>query len=277
VLYYRSMGSQPAPPLDEVVKNTQAYFSRFNYSLTSRQLWFWQHQSSYTYAQISRIYKPSQNIPRSPYSHKKLNLAKKIIFHLSRIPTIQAIFITGALAMNNSPELDDIDIMIITSPNALWLTRLLVILYLKSKGLRRNPHLPEHSSLRVSNKICDNLYLDLNHLAIQPARPAGGPSSHNATFLSHEILQAKCLFDRGGIHKRFLLANSWTKNYLPIAYSETMKQYSHSAIQPFSHYWILFPINLFLFAVQYLYMKPKLTSERVGLGYAFFHPRQSLT
>lgn len=274
------MGLLPAHPLSKVVRQTQAYFNHFRYPLTPTETWFWQSESTFTHSQISQYLKrhpasfsPRLRHQRQIYSKNKLNLASKVISGLSRIPTISAIFITGSLAMNNCPRYDDIDLMIVTNPNTLWLTRFIVILYLKFKHLRRNPNLPEHSSPRVSDKICDNLYLDLNHLAIEP-------SNHNELFLSHEILQAKCIFDRGGVHQQFLTANSWTKKYLPIAYFESIKKFKNSHIELLNSNfkfqivnYIFWPLNLLLFIVQYLYMLPHLTSEKISLGYAFFHPR----
>lgn len=166
--------------------------------------------------------------------------------------------------MNNCPRFDDIDIMIVTTPHTLWLIRLLVVCLLKVLHLRRPPHLSKHSSTRVNNKICDNLYLDFDHLAMKPC--------NNELYLAHEVLQAKCLFDRGGVHRQFLLQNSWAKKYLPIAYSETLKQCNHEAMKQFKTNISLFTINYLLFTIQYLYMRPRLTHEKVGLGYAFFHP-----
>lgn len=166
--------------------------------------------------------------------------------------------------MDNSPKHDDIDFMIITSPNTLWLTRLLVIVLLNKS--RRPKQLPEHSSPKVSDKICDNLYLDTNNLKI----------NNKNLYTAHEILQAKCIFDRSGVHRRFLESNSWVKNYLPIAYRESLKKISKKLIcnKKYAISNFLYPVNLLLFWLQYLYMLPSMTTERVSLGYAFFHPKR---
>ncbi len=152
--------------------------------------------------------------------------------------------------------------MIVTSPDSLWSTRLKVI---STLGPNRRPtQLPEHSSPRVNNKLCDNLYIDSNHLRIWP-------SDDNSLYIAHEILQAKCLFDRSNIHARFLVENSWTKKYLPTAYREATKNLSMINYNLTSNITSKV-VNLIMFIVQYLYMRSKMTSERVGLGYAFFHP-----
>jgi hypothetical protein len=261
----------PHPPNPRTsVAQALSYSDRFDYPLTLTEVWFWQPYTAYPIILLAPFYKNRDQLlylrkKRWKYSQKKWLIAKKAVEIIKNIPSLQAVFITGALAMDNCPRLDDIDIMIITTPHALWLTRLLIISLLKFHGLRRHPHLPEHSSVRVNNKICDNLWLDQKHLCI---------TSRNL-YTAHEVLQAKCLFDRGGVHRQFLVENSWAKKYLSIAYRETLKQCGSPATpnhQSKISNILLFTVNYLLFTVQYLYMRPRLTHEKVGLGYAFFHP-----
>ena len=91
-----------------------------------------------------RMYSSGVNIvnlrkKREKYSQQKFKIAKKTANILQIIPFIKAISITGALAMNNSQEDDDIDFLIITSKNRLWLTRLFIIIFLEILGKRRRP------------------------------------------------------------------------------------------------------------------------------------------
>ncbi len=268
------------------------YSDSFSSPLSSREVWFWQVHTRFSRPHILRLLSAfprlhsyyflprrsslvSLRLSRNRTSRPKWQIAAQISHSLSRIPTVLAVFVTGALAMDNSPADDDIDIMVISSPHTLWLTRFFVSLYLKLLGIRRNPHLPEHSSPRVRDKICDNLWLDSGYLSI---------FSHNL-YLAHEILQAKCLFDRGGIYSQFLSANAWVGDYLPVAYRESIKNCPPGAarsvaegarsgslkIKNFTV--LLWPVNLLFFLVQYLYMHPRLSREKIGLGYALFHPR----
>lgn len=186
---------------------------------------------------------------RAEYSQQKEEAAIKLTNQLKKIPTIAAVFLTGSVAARNASKTADIDLMVVTVPNTLWLTRLFVFPWLK-----RN--------------FCPNIFLDLNHLEIKDRN----------LFTAHEVLKAKCLYDYGGVYKKWLEDNIWTKKYLPLVYSASLranaKQSPDVPKQIASSLWFLAmtPLELFAFILQYLYMKPKMTHEKVGWGYAFFHP-----
>ncbi|OGC93109.1 hypothetical protein A3D85_02195 [Candidatus Amesbacteria bacterium RIFCSPHIGHO2_02_FULL_47_9] len=260
-----------ASPLPSPLVDTLAYFAKYNYPLTDEELWFWQHGTQISKAEIAKSCKlkavSSLRKQRKLFSEQKWLIAKRVGERLQKILFIEAIFVTGALAMNNCPADDDIDMMIITAPHTLWLTRILTLYSLGS--LRRRSGLP-HTHPLASNKICDNLYLDLNHLSI----PYKLKADSYQLYMAHEILQAKCLFDRGGIHCLFLEFNSWAKSYLPVAYRESLRplRFSPKSYKLKAINYLLWPLNLLAFVLQFAYMKPKMTSEKVGLGFAFFHP-----
>jgi len=278
---------QPPRPGSQFLPVLQ-YSDRFDYPLTFEELKYWTISPSLVppltlrggrqgelfektngfYHLPGRTHLVKLRQRREKFSRQKWFIARAVGESLRGFPTILAVYVTGALAMSNCQENDDLDLMVVTSPNTLWVTRFLLFLYLTLKSLRRPSHLPEHSSPRVRDKICDNLYLDSSFLTIQLQN----------IYTAHEILQAKCLWDRGGIHPQFLQANSWVKNYLPVAYTESNKNFKLQNLKLNKNLklkienLLLWPINLFFFALQYLYMKPKMISERVGLHFAFFHP-----
>jgi len=199
---------------------------------------------------------------REKWAREKWVIAQKTAAKLERIPGIRLIGVTGALAMNNCKREDDIDLLVITSAGCLWLVRLLIVMLSPlMKIARRKP-----GETKVTNKICFNLFLEENHLEISP---------HNL-FLAHEVCQMKPLLNKDRVHEKFLWGNQWVKDYLPNALNnEAMKQYSNS--QPVKAIVSLFDcfiavLNKVAFALQHQYMKPKMTSEKVSLHQAFFHP-----
>jgi hypothetical protein len=254
-------------------KTTLAYFHQFSYPLTPSELIFWRHSKSdpesknlkYKLFAGHYVVDGQKKFIARRSAHNKNSQSKWVIAHqiakkLSSISTVQAIFVTGALAMNNCPIDDDIDLMIVTTPHTLWITRLRVFNCLN--GLRRPSQLPEHSSSRVKDKICDNLYLDSSHLFI---------TSQNI-YTAHEILQAKCIFDRGHTSRHFIYQNGWVKKFLPTAYKRLVKL--PVTPLPSSPSIFIRLINQICYLLQFIYMRPKITYETISLHTAFFHPRQ---
>jgi len=194
---------------------------------------------------------------REKISLKKLGKAKKIIEFLKRIPTIEGVFLTGSVAVGNAKKDSDIDLMIVTKPNTLWLTRAAVVAILKFSKKYGN----------FKDRICPNIFLDANHLEIKEKN----------LYTAHEVRQVKCLFDRGGVEKEWLFKNSWTKEYLPDVVHEIFAVLSRRGGTAARLKILFITFCLFeplAFVSQYLYQLPKQTNEKVGWGYAFFHPDQ---
>ena len=137
---------------------------------------------------------------RERWSEPKLKKAKRVAGVLKFIPWIKLIGVTGALAMKNSDENDDIDLMIITSSQRLWLTRGLVVTFLSLTGQYRRAN-------KVQDRICPNLMLSKDALEF-PNRDL---------FTAHEIVQMKPIYDRENTYQKFLQANNWVFDFLPNA------------------------------------------------------------
>ena len=204
---------------------------------------------------------------REKYSQGKLRIAKKIVKILQFIPWIKMIAITGALAMNNSDKDDDIDFLIITAENRLWLTRLLTVVILEILGKRRRPR-----DIKVKDKICLNMFLDEMSLSLSRTK-------HNI-FTAHEIIQMKPILNRNNTYEKFLKANRWVKKYLPN--SIEIKKLGNLAIKGKKKrlFSCLLPTALLFdclekaaYFFQLKYMKPKITQEQISPHFAFFHPK----
>ncbi len=201
---------------------------------------------------------------REKNSQKKYQIAVGVTKILTRVPTVEAIFLTGSVAVGNAKMAADIDLMVVTKSNTLWLTRFWVFGLLKSLKLLR-------SLKDYKDKVCPNIFLDTNHLEIKEKN----------LYTAHEVLQAKCLFDKGDVNYLWLKNNEWSKEYLPNAYKfrklgelrdsdrQNYLTVRRSGVLSF----LIYPIELLLFVAQYFFMKRKITNEQVDWGYAFFHPR----
>lgn len=209
--------------IEKTILKTLAYSDIFDYPLTKEELWKYLITSKpisrrlfessiksldkidkigiwYFLKGRSSIVKT--RIRREEESKKKIKIANRLARILSKIPAIQFIGISGALAMNNSDIHDDIDFFIITSEKSLWMTRLFVLLALELLGLRR-----KRKDMRVSDTICLNMIITEDALFL--------PFIKKDLYTAHEVVQIKTLFDRRNVYRKFLDSNRWVGRYLP--------------------------------------------------------------
>lgn len=139
---------------------------------------------------------------REKISQQKLTIARQVSRWLRLIPTIKLIAVTGAVAVNNAKKKDDIDLLIITAANRLWLTRFFSLLLSEILGRRRKIR-----DIDTADKICFNIWLDENHLAL--------PKLKRNLFTAHEICQMQVIQQKNNLYQKFLNANQWSAEFLP--------------------------------------------------------------
>ncbi|MFC1711131.1 hypothetical protein ACFLZ1_00940 [Patescibacteria group bacterium] len=237
--------------------STKPIFAKTLKKLVSKKAIFFK-KPFYFLPQRGSILETRKN--REKISSEKISIAKKTAKILKLIPWVQAIAITGALAMKNSEKQDDIDFLIITSENRLWLTRLLAILVLQILGRRRKP-----GDKNVKNKICTNMFLDKSALKIFKDK--------QNLFTSHEITQAKLILQKDYAWEMFLNENKWVKVFLPNSFvldKASLRKYKKARSKTFI---ILDYLETIIFKLQFKIMETKKTREQISKNFAFFHPQ----
>ncbi len=205
-------------------------------------------------------------IKRRDHSKQKWKIAREIAAKFRIIPTIYLVGVTGGLAVNNAAVTDDIDLFFITSSGTVWITRLLVTIIAALFAKRRTPGIR-----RVSNLICLNMFIGDDSMQI--------PVSEQDLFSAHEVLQMEPLWSRKDTYRRFLQANSWTKQYLPVAWD--IKKVGRNQHPKVSHWWthvsrtILRCFELPARYAQLWYMSKRRTNEIVTNSVLRFHPRDA--
>ncbi len=197
---------------------------------------------------------------REKYSKQKLKKAQLYAKILHLLPTIKCVCVTGALAMNNCTEYDDIDILIICQKKTLWTTRLIsnILLF----PFKRTP-----MSKNINNKACLNIFIDESELLIKTKN----------IYTAHEICQTKVLWDNNSYIK-FIKKNDWIREYLPNWQQERQqatgnKQQAHAHLLLVSY--CLSLIETLAKWAQLTYMKSKVTTESIGDTQLFFHPKDT--
>lgn len=197
----------------------------------------------------------AKRIHRQKISKRKMEEAQKLKPLFDKIPSIVAVFVTGTVAVGNANSNDDIDLLIITEPQKLWITRLTVNVVLDFMGKRRKPH-----TKTPNDKFCLNLWLTTDSMKIEKAR--------RNLYSAFEVVQAKSIYEKNDASKRFLYENSWIKEYLPNIKipARPLKKLKPPAKTLFES---------LAFTLQKRYMESKKTREIVDTNFAFFHPRDT--
>ena len=192
---------------------------------------------------------------RERISNRKTEIAKKNASLLAKFPTIKGVFITGALAMNNAKEESDIDLMVLTKKNRLWLTRLL--LYFVLRIVNYEVRKPNDKNQR--DKLCLNIWLDESALSWS--------KKDRNIYSAHEIAQVNPIVDKENIYQRFLQKNRWILDYWPNSVRIEDTKYKIKGNVNTNNLLERIP-----FWIQYKYMAKRITKEKIGLHKAIFHP-----
>jgi rfaE bifunctional protein nucleotidyltransferase chain/domain len=188
-------------------------------------------------------------------------------------PGFEGIWLTGSVAVANADANADIDLMIVTRHNMLWMTRLAVLLWSSLHGKRRNWRPAVEQLPEDADSWCFNLWLSSNRLAM--------PRENRSLYTAYEILQMVPVFERNAVHTRFIAENLWVKKFLPNFLAREVAAGKGPRQSFYSFRWLtwwpctisMHGLELLAYLLQRIYMLPHLRTERVGFGYAFFHPR----
>lgn len=202
--------------MQKKILSTLAYFDIFSYPLTLNQIFSFLPADNITIDQLQaqldeliRIHSASfqngyyflgdrhsdmvsQRINNEQRASRLMTVARMITFFLKRVPFIRAVFITGSLSKHVAHGASDIDFMIVTEPNRLWVCKMILT------GIRR--------TLLLNSKkyFCINLMLTENAFRF---------TEHNI-FNAVEIVTTKALWNDTMLRK-FRNENSWIGNIFP--------------------------------------------------------------
>lgn len=212
---------------------------------------------------------------RASISKDKQGEVDGFVSMINWLPWVKGVVLTGSLAMNNVRQENDIDFMIVTSSNRVWLSRLLVSILTLLKNKRRS------SSYEKANSWCFNLWLDEDHLELLTEK--------KSLYSAYEACQTRWVLSRGGVEQQFLQNNRWIRTHLFNYYSlrtssvdskmSTTKELTPTRQQLNFLQSLLNPLfdflDLLAYFLQKTYMLPHMTRERVERGFAYFHPRDT--
>jgi predicted nucleotidyltransferase len=134
---------------------------------------------------------------REETSERNWQKLEKIAKKINWTPFLKGVFVSGSLAINNSNEKSDIDLMIITKKGRIFMVRFFLTLILDFIGERRTPQ-------KIVGKIC------LNHYLVEKSLKVKFPSLYNA----YTYLHLKPIINREEVFEKFRKENNWMQDYL---------------------------------------------------------------
>ncbi len=135
-------------------------------------------------------------------TQKKIDRSIRIANLLRFFPGIRMVGLTGSVAASNAGTKDDIDVLVVTAPGRIWLTRAIVLSVLGLLGLKR----PDRDRGHFDNQFCFNMWLEDS--------PEGLAMANRDLYTAYEVCLMKPLFG-GDTYKRFMEANAWRTKFLP--------------------------------------------------------------
>jgi hypothetical protein len=135
----------------------------------------------------------ARRLDRAATSDLLWQRARRFVRVLSVFPFVRMIAVTGSLAMQNSDAHDDIDVLIVTAPDRVWLTRALSIALVYAGKL-------------CGDTLCPNYVISERALALE----------RHTLFVAHEFAQMVPVYGLA-VYDRMRAVNPWVQCVLPNA------------------------------------------------------------
>lgn len=139
-----------------------------------------------------------ERIKRNKIAIGKMKQLRRVAWLLRFVPFVRAILVTGRLAMKNTENESDWDLLVILEKGKIWTGRTLVTLLIHLIIKRRHKN-------KIKDRICLNYFITGDSLEI----------STQDLYSANEYYFTFPLFDTGGIFRKFRLKNRWIKNFKP--------------------------------------------------------------
>jgi hypothetical protein len=132
-------------------------------------------------------------LKRGCIAHQSWKRARFYARLIWALPYVRMVAVTGALAMNNVEKDDDIDFLIVTEANRLWMTRGMILLLARLAHVR-------------GDTLCPNYMVTSRALQLE----------QRDAYTAHELAQMATIHGRQ-VAVRLWAENAWCRDFLPNA------------------------------------------------------------
>lgn len=205
-----------ASPLQKDILRTLAYFDIFDHPLTVEEIYFFLPSNSTSAENVSEacltmplnhivshadgyfsltpdiVTKLNERNEKELRATKRWRIAVLMAEIIRRFPFVRAVFVSGELSKGVASKDSDIDYMIVTKPNRLWICRTLLILFKK------------FALLNSKKYFCVNLFISEDHLDVETKN----------LYSAVEVTTLKPLHNLA-LFNQYLQANDWVREYFP--------------------------------------------------------------
>lgn len=145
-------------------------------------------------------------------AESKFSKALRVARLLRLVPNVRLMAVCNNLAFSNARKESDIDLLIVTSPGRIWISRLLVTVLVQLLGLRRH-------GKKIADRCCLSFYVtadaaDVKPLALAPEDP----------YLCYWLAMLAIVYVRPGAADAFWQANAWVRDVMPNFRPRVMNQ-----------------------------------------------------
>ena len=134
----------------------------------------------------------NSRVEKENYSLKMWKQAAMVTHIIKRFPFIRAVMISGSLSKNSSSRESDLDFMVITENDRLWISRTMLMLFKKIFLFNSYKY------------FCINYFVTISNLEIEDKN----------IFTATEIATIKATYNTGLLRK-FIKQNHWVKKFFP--------------------------------------------------------------
>ncbi|MFZ4620826.1 MAG: nucleotidyltransferase domain-containing protein [Bacteroidota bacterium] len=211
-----SSGESFEQELHNDILKTVAYFDLFEYPLTAEQIYSFLPRNSVTKEYVNASVQflaskerlsynggfyflptanpvvTSERIDREARAKRMLSFARIVAAFIKQFPFVRGIFITGSLSKNVADRSSDIDFMIVTAPERLWIVRMMLTMFRKIFLLGSRKY------------FCTNYYVTEQGLTLD----------RRNTYTALEVVTTKVLWNKEAFLE-YQKHNAWTKQFLP--------------------------------------------------------------
>lgn len=141
-----------------------------------------------------------RRIERQKIADKKWKKALEIVRLFAIVPFVSAVCANGSLAMNNTGEESDLDVLVFVKPGRIWMVRFLLAALTALFGVKRFK-----DNKNICDKICFNHFMTDDCPVLE----------FRSVYTAFNYARLELIYGNADVLRNFYGINEWINGYLP--------------------------------------------------------------